>query len=88
MARGSFNFSSTTDYGAGDYVFNFTNQLADANYSIVAQGSGDVGGRHTSPYLWWHRQIFSRSQFALGFYDPHDSVNKRDQVYCCIAVFR
>jgi hypothetical protein len=31
---GSFNVSSITDNGAGDYTVNYTTALADANYSI------------------------------------------------------
>lgn len=33
--RASFNVSSITDNGAGDYTVNFTNALPDVNYSIV-----------------------------------------------------
>jgi len=34
--RASYNVSSITDNGTGDYTINFTNALTDANYSIVA----------------------------------------------------
>jgi hypothetical protein len=34
--RASFNVSSITDNGTGQYRVNFTNALADANYSSVA----------------------------------------------------
>lgn len=33
--RASYNVSSITDNGTGDYTINFTNALADANYSIA-----------------------------------------------------
>jgi hypothetical protein len=33
--RASYNVSSITDNGTGDYTINFTNALADANYSVV-----------------------------------------------------
>ena len=33
--RGSFNVSSVTDNGTGDYTVNFTNSLADANYVVA-----------------------------------------------------
>ena len=36
--RASFNVSSITDNGVGDYTVNFTTALADANYSAVAGG--------------------------------------------------
>jgi len=38
--RASYNVSSITDNGTGNYTVNFTTALADANYSIVG-GSGE-----------------------------------------------
>jgi hypothetical protein len=32
--RASYNVSSITDNGTGDYTVNFTNAFADANYSV------------------------------------------------------
>jgi hypothetical protein len=37
--RANFNVSSITDNGTGDYTVNFTNALADTNYSVVSSGS-------------------------------------------------
>jgi len=37
--RASYNVSSITDNGTGDYTVNFTTALADANYSIALGGS-------------------------------------------------
>ena len=34
--RDSFNVSSITDNGTGDYTVNFTNAMNDANYSLAA----------------------------------------------------
>jgi hypothetical protein len=34
--RGSFNVSSITDNGTGDYTVNFTTAMPDANYSVNA----------------------------------------------------
>lgn len=36
--RASFNVSSITDNGVGDYTVNFTAALVDANYCLVANG--------------------------------------------------
>ena len=38
--RGSFNVTSITDNGAGDYTVNFTNALTDSNYAAVFGGLG------------------------------------------------
>ena len=45
--RASFNVSSITDNGTGDYTVNFTTAMPDANYSVVvsadpATGSGGI----------------------------------------------
>jgi len=42
--RGSFNVSSITDNGTGDYTVNFTTAMPNANYSINvnARGNGDA----------------------------------------------
>jgi hypothetical protein len=44
--RASFNVSSITDNGAGNYTVNFTTALADANYSVVGTclGGTATGG--------------------------------------------
>jgi hypothetical protein len=44
--RGSFNVTSITDNGAGDYTINFTNAISDANYATVVtcmRVSGNTG---------------------------------------------
>jgi hypothetical protein len=38
--RASFNVSSVTVNGTGDYTINFTNAMADANYSIIGSAQG------------------------------------------------
>ena len=38
--RASYNVSSITDRGTGNYTVNFTNALADANYSTVINAGG------------------------------------------------
>ena len=46
--RASYNVSSITDNGVGDYTVNFTTAFADANYSLVigrtVDGSAYAGG--------------------------------------------
>jgi hypothetical protein len=45
--RASFNVSSITDNGTGDYTVNFTNAMPDANYSANVT-SGQYNGRFAS----------------------------------------
>jgi hypothetical protein len=42
--RASFNVSSITDNGTGDYTMNFTTALSDANYAVVSSGQLDNAG--------------------------------------------
>lgn len=39
--RASFNVSSITDNGTGEYTVNFTNAMSDANYAITGTTSTD-----------------------------------------------
>ena len=41
--RASYNVSSITDNGTGDYTVNFTNALADANYGLLCTSEHDNG---------------------------------------------
>ena len=36
--RSSYNVSSITDNGTGDYTVNFTTAMSDANYAVVSTG--------------------------------------------------
>ena len=48
--RDSHNISSVTDNGTGDYSFNFTNNLANANYSVTNSFSRDGWDNFVSIY--------------------------------------
>ncbi len=47
--RASFNVSSITDNGTGDYTVNFTTAMVDGNYVAVASGMRDIDG-NTTPF--------------------------------------
>ena len=65
--RASFNVSSITDHGTGDYTVNFTNALTDANYAVA----GDAGLRATLDTGEFNRgpclisQVLSSSSFRF-----------------------
>ena len=44
--RASFNVSSVTRNGTGDYTVNFTNAMPDANYIFVAPSLGSASGAY------------------------------------------
>ena len=45
--RSSYNVSSITDNGVGDYTVNFTNAMNDANYCAVVSSDGESGVTNT-----------------------------------------
>jgi hypothetical protein len=42
--RASYNVSSITDNGTGDYTVNFTTAMVDANYSFACSSTNGAGG--------------------------------------------
>jgi hypothetical protein len=49
--RGSFNVSSITDNGTGDYTVNFTTAMPNANYAgLVTAGDYNLNGRAAGGY--------------------------------------
>ena len=45
--RQSFNVSSITDNGTGDYTINFTNAFADTNYAFAGSGAANYANTLT-----------------------------------------
>jgi len=81
--RGSFNVSSITDGGTGIYTVNFTNALADANFSAVqttgaATGTGKLAFGYTATPTTTTYKILTTN---FGGSDE-------DQPYVSVAIFR
>jgi hypothetical protein len=81
--RGSYNVSSVTDNGTGNFTVNFTNAMPDANYSAVlattfsdSSGSYDTTG---APYSFASGSV----RLTVGY-----SGGNRDNYYVGVAVFR
>lgn len=49
--RASFNVSSITDNGVGNYAVNFATALSDANYCVVVAASASPGGGTSSTVI-------------------------------------
>ena len=84
--RASFNVSSVTRNGTGDYTINFTNTLTDANYSALVHTDG-ANSNGNPPYQHATYPITSSSgfRFVVLTYNAGAFV---DAAYACIAVFR
>ena len=81
--RASFNVSSITDNGTGDYTVNFTTALADANYSASATAGSGAAGKFA---LGYSGGAPTSSTFRLQT-TSFAGVNE-DQTYVAVSIFR
>jgi hypothetical protein len=84
--RASYNVSSVTDNGVGNYTINFTEALADANYSASITGNATpIGGlafvRHVTFNSTGHQVYF------FGNY-PSGAASASDNANVTVSVFR
>ena len=72
--NGSYNVSSVTRTGAGNYTINFTNAMPDTNYGIVFGCTSDFAlGSGTS--------LFSGSSASRDFF--YNSINTTSCTFIC-----
>jgi len=82
--RASYNVSSITDNGTGDYTVNFTNAFADANYAVVVgAGEGSNTARITNSCA---RAVPTSSAARIGIQAAGGT--DTDATYTYVAVFR
>jgi hypothetical protein len=79
--RGSFNVSSITDNGTGDYTINFTTALPDANYSATGSMNTNSSGANA-----FYPNTYSSSSFR--FYTTIPGAGVTDPTIVSVAVFR
>lgn len=85
--RGSFNVSSITDNGTGDYTVNFTNALPDVNYSVVGTGgNGNAYGSYAFANRGAGSSTATTSVRVNVYISQSAAVSDVDQV--CVSVFR
>ena len=78
--RASYNISSVTVNGTGNYTLNFTNAFADTNYCPVSSGSNGTDGLPPFPItLTTTSYNFNTKAFGGGY---------QDAVNINIAIFR
>ena len=86
--RASFNVSSITDNGTGDYTVNFTNAMPDANYCLsgtAAGGSVSVPDPWRSVSMDVTPPTASNCRVGVGF---HYNITRVNSPYCCLSFFR
>ena len=84
VIRASFNVTSITKNGTGDYTVNMTNSLPDANYSV----SGLCGGTANVGFIWLADQITARTTSLFRFYTLSNTTAVADPAQVNIAVNR
>ena len=68
--RDSFNVSSFTDNGTGDFVINFDTALSNANY-IVNVNCSRAGNSNTDVCNWGATHTKTTSSFGLGLWQTN-----------------
>jgi hypothetical protein len=84
--RASYNVSSITDNGTGDYTVNFTNALPDANYSLAGMGQ-TLAGSGTSANIISIKPSPNPSTTAVSIRCFDNGIGYVDSPYVCISVF-
>ena len=81
--RASYNVSSITDNGTGDYTVNFTTAMADANYSILS-----IGNRSQAWITALNDTAAAPTSSAVRIATVTSSFTFADPPYVNVAIFR
>lgn len=84
--RASYNVSSITDNGVGDYTVNFTTAMTDANYSAVCSNSPTaVGGSVLFSFI---RLDTAQTASLIRIGATNNATTPADSPVCCVSIFR
>lgn len=72
--RASFNVSSITDNGTGDYTINYTNAMPDANYNIVLTGARQNGSYNSSAVINNTNSLYTTSATRITVTQLNDAL--------------
>jgi hypothetical protein len=85
--RGSFNVSSITDNGTGDYTINFTTTMPNADYSLVGNcllnNNTDTRGFISSPNI---AGGYAPTTSAARFSSIAAGVGNQDFAFVCVTI--
>jgi len=78
--RASYNVSSITDKGTGDYRVNFTTAMADVNYAVTTSATG---------FGWVAPDTYATGSVELTtFEELSGSFPLTDNSIVCVSIFR
>lgn len=91
--RGSFNVSSITDNGTGDYTVNFTNSMPDTSYAVTfgAMRDSSVTGVVAGAYVTLFGSATYTDAFSTGsvrVVSKLDNASTTDNLAVILSVFR
>ena len=76
--RSSYNVSSVTDNGAGDYTMNFSTAMPDANYVFTTNHQDNPGyyyfDQGTTPYIWSASSMRMRHGYGATTLSDADTI--------------
>ena len=86
--RASYNVSSITDNGTGDYTVNFTTAMVDANYSVVSGPVGTGAGSNLYELMKLPSALATASVRVTTWYGQNATAVANDYLYNFVAIFR
>lgn len=84
--RASYNVSSITDNGTGDYTVNFTTAISDTNYAAVFGGGAQAAA--TNAYITEQNDTVLRSTTQFRIYSQANATTVADKAVISIAILR
>ena len=87
--RGAGNISSITDVATGRYTLNFTNALADANYSVVSSATPLFGTASTVVTVYDNDATYTASTTSVPILVRNQVTQAgQDVTGIAVAIFR
>lgn len=83
--RASYNVSSITDNGTGDYTVNFTTAISDANYSTVGSSSPAA---NTGKVIVYANATAPTTTAVRIFNDIASNLTGQDSAYMSVSILR
>ena len=83
LIRASFNVSSVTDNGVGDYIVNLSNAMTDANYCVTIASNSTLTGGYPTPFI---DNSYTTSSFRVII--GKNAISDDDSTIVNTAIFR
>lgn len=81
----SFNVSTITDHGVGDYSVTYTNAFGSGAYAYTIGGSAPVNTHHCHASTYQHTP--TTTSMRLGVFRDETSTSRADDSRLCVVIF-